>query len=295
MRGGRTSLYLPGQPIGNRFRVERLLGRGGAGSVLAATDLLTGRRVALKLLRSSVAGDPTAVERFRREALVLQAIDHPGVVSVEDAGALDDGTLYLALELLEGCTLAQRLREGRPILPQHLAPIVRGLCSALEAIHAMGVLHRDVKPGNIFLPEQEEIARASEVDRSVVVKLVDFGLAKVPGLEGLTARGVTVGTARYMAPEQLTAPVSLDARVDVYATGVVLYEALSCHPAFLGTHERHPYEDILDGRFTPLLELEPELGAELAAVVERAMAKRPQDRFASAAALADAFHDAVVR
>jgi serine/threonine-protein kinase len=279
----RTSLFIPGQRIGGRFRVEGFLGRGGAGNVLAAVDEELGGRVALKLLRSKASLDPVLVERFRREAKALSNIDHPGVIGVKDAGPLDDGTLFLAMELLDGKTLAQRVAADGPLTPAELAPILTGLCDALCAIHALGILHRDVKPANVFLP--------SAGDPDDVVKLVDFGVAKISGLEAITTTAVSVGTAPYMSPEQLRGR-PLDARVDVYATGVTIYEVLSGKRPFVTTPERHIYEAILAGAFTPLVEAAPSVPGPIAEVVERAFARDVDARFATAEAFARAFAEA---
>ncbi len=265
--------------------MEGFLGRGGAGNVLAAVDEERGGRVALKLLRSKASLDPILVERFRREAMALSNIEHPGVIGVEDAGPLDDGTLFLAMELLEGRTLAKCIAEEGPLPAAALAPIVSGLCDALAAIHDLGILHRDVKPANVFVPEGD--------DPGDVVKLVDFGVAKIDGLDAITTTAVSVGTAPYMSPEQLRGR-PLDPRVDVYAAGVTLYEALSGQRPFATTPERHIYEAILSGAFAPLAETAPAVPAAVATVVEQAFCRDVDGRFESAAALAAAF-DAAVR
>jgi len=279
----RTSLFIPGQRIGGRFEVRRFLGRGGAGNVLEAVDAETGERVALKLLRTKASLDPVKVERFRREAKALSNIDHPGVIGVEDAGPLDDGTLFLAMELIEGQTLGQRLAKDGPMEASALTPIVTGLCDALSAIHALGIVHRDVKPSNIFVPKTD--------DPTDVVKLVDFGVAKISGLEGITTTAVSVGTAPYMSPEQLRGR-GLDARTDVYATGVTLYEALTGTRPFKTTNERHIYEAILAGAYPPLASVAKNVPAPVVKVVERAFSKDASARFGDAKSLAEAYADA---
>lgn len=284
----RTSLFIPGQSIGGRFRVERFLGRGGAGNVLAAHDDFTGKRVALKLLRSAAAVDAILVERFRREATALDGIDHPGVIGVEDAGVLDDGTLFLAMELLEGLTLAQRIARQGPMSADELAPVLAGLCDALGAIHRRGILHRDIKPSNIFLPDP---AVSSDV-----VKVVDFGVVKIDGLEGLTREAVSVGTSAYMAPEQLRGRgAALDVRVDVYAAGVTAYEALSGKRPFMTSQDLHVYEAILAGRYPSLIEAAPSVTPAVVRTVERAFAKDAASRFRDAGAFGAAFTAAAGR
>ena len=290
--GTETIKRVRGDVLGGRFRIDRHLGKGGMGSVLAATDLHSGRKVALKVMRSAVAAQPIAVERFKREAAVLGAIEHPAVVGVKEAGAFEDGTFYISLELLEGRTLKQRLTEDGPLAAPLMVPMVRGLCDALEAVHAAGIVHRDVKPSNIFLPEWSVMERASATGEAVMVKLVDFGVAKVLGEEGLTATGLTVGTARYMAPEQL-AGLDVDGRADLYAVGVVIYEALTGTHPFMQKGPGQLHQSIISGEHQPLVEMAPGLHRAVAAVVEKAMARHAEDRYATAAELARAFADAV--
>ncbi len=287
-----ASSPLPGQRIGGRFLVERELGVGGMGAVYAAVDLLTGARIALKLMRAELAGDARAVERFRREGAALAAIRHPSVVQSREVGELEDGTLYLAMELLEGETLAARLeRQGR-MNPEQLLPIVLGLCEGLAAAHAGGIIHRDIKPSNVHLPDRAQLAHAEATGGVAPVKLVDFGVARVRGFSKVTSSGLAVGTVRYMAPEQLTGG-AVDERADLYALGVVMFEALAGEHPFERTAGDDLIGTVLVGRATPLSALRPDLPPALTQVVARAMARVPTERFASAAALADAFARAV--
>ena len=211
-----------GALIGGRFRLESELGEGGMAQVFVATDIATHRKVAIKLLKEGRSEQQDEAEaRLRREAELLSRLTNPAIVQVETYGRANDGRLFMAMELLQGETLGDLMRRQQQLDPEELAPIVAGIAAGLAAAHKAGIVHRDLKPDNIFL------ARDKPED-AVQVKLLDFGISKVYGVaERLTRTGQILGTPRYMAPEQLAADHDLDARVDVYAMGVILYEALS--------------------------------------------------------------------
>jgi len=282
----------PGALVAGRFRLEEELGAGGMGTVFAATDLETGVRVALKLMRPELAGDDRAVERFRREGAALGAVRHASVVQIREVGEAE-GTLYIAMELLEGETLSDRLERTGPMNPEQLLPVVLGLCDGLAAAHEAGVIHRDIKPSNIHLPSPEVLAEAERTHERAPVKLVDFGVARIASLSKMTSTGLAIGTVRYMAPEQLTGS-AIDERADVYSLGVVLYEALGGEHPFERTSGHDPVGAILVGRATPLSSLRPDLPPSVTQVVRRAMARLATERFASARELADAFRRAVL-
>ncbi|HKA37027.1 MAG TPA: protein kinase [Thermoanaerobaculia bacterium] len=260
---------VPPERLG-RYRILHQLGEGGMGVVFAAQDESLGRRIALKTI---VAMDPSSRERFRREARAAAAVNHPNVCQVYEIGE-DSGQMFIAMELLEGESLAERLKKG-PMPVEEAGKLARGILAALQALHDAGTLHRDLKPSNVFLTRHG-------------VKLLDFGLARpVPGeltqeLEAgadLTRPGMIVGTPRYMAPEQVTGqPVVVG--TDLFAAGVLLYEAVAGRPAFVGG----TVAEIL----VATLHEEPPALAGGAAVVafdralRRALAKRPADRYASA-------------
>ncbi|MCA9637851.1 MAG: serine/threonine protein kinase, partial [Myxococcales bacterium] len=211
-----------GELIGGRYRPLRVLGAGGMGRVLEAEDLEGGGRVALKVPVQAIGDDPRARARFVREAQAAALLDHPNVVRVLDVVSRDDGAPVMVLELLEGETLAARLgREGR-LSPAATADALVPVIEALQQAHRRGLVHRDVKPDNIFL---------AEVDGALVPKLLDFGITKVlqrslGSTMSQTITGQIIGTPDYMAPEQLCGEAEVDARVDVWAVGVVLYECL---------------------------------------------------------------------
>ena len=281
--------YAAGVVVGSRFRLERKLGEGGMGEVFEAVDLQTDARIALKLMRRELADDDRAVERFRREGAALAVVQHPAIVQIREVGELDDGTLYLAMELLEGENLSVRLGRVGPMPPAQLLSIVRSLCDGLSAAHAAGIVHRDIKPSNIHLPDGEG---PDQDGPGAQVKLVDFGVARVRGFSKMTSSGLAVGTVRYMAPEQLSG-AAVDERADLYALGVVLYEALSGEHPFERTSGEDPIGAVLVGRATPLSSLRPDLSPAITRVVHKAMARLATERFASARALADAFGAAV--
>ncbi|MDW8361968.1 MAG: serine/threonine-protein kinase [Myxococcales bacterium] len=269
-----------GTTLAGRYAIERLLGQGGMAEVYAAHDRATGRSVAIKLLRREVAGNAEAVERLRREGAVLASLRHPSIVAIETYGQLEDGRLFLVMERLHGETLGARMRRLGPLQPPMLVPIVQDAVAALAAAHARGVIHRDLKPDNLFLVETEE---------RPVVKLLDFGISKVVGDSRITATGEVLGTPRYMAPEQLRAEPDLDARTDVYAMGVVLFEALAGTSPFLAPTPSELLVAILQGRHPPLRSFRPDLPEAIEAVVARAMARTREARFSSIEELGQAF------
>ncbi len=261
-----------GQPgrIGH-YAIAGKLGEGGMGIVYLAHDEVLGRAVAVKTM--SLSGDESARARFRREARAAAAINHPNVCQIYEVGE-DDGEMFIAMELLEGETLADRLRRGGLSVSETL-PIGLGVLSALQALHARGVIHRDLKPTNVFLTAHG-------------VKLLDFGLARAvdPDLaqslavtNDVTRTGMLVGTPRYMAPEQVRGE-GLDFRSDLFAVGAILFEMLAARPAFDG---KNPVE-ILHGTLyeqPPALTGSPAVAA-VDRVIRRALAKRPSERPASA-------------
>lgn len=265
---------LTGTILGGKYRIMRKIGSGGIGAVYAAEHIALGSQVAIKVLRGAAAADASEIARLRREAQVQVSIEHPNVVRVFDLDQMPDGSIYVVMELLRGFSLAERLRENGPVAPGEAIPIFRQVCQALDAAHRLGVVHRDLKPGNIFICE----------DRTV--KVLDFGMSKLTGAESLTQDGYTLGTPEYMSPEQcIGAPV--DARADVYAFGVLMYEALTGEIPLRGRHRRELLD--LHQRTMPqyLRDKRPdlEIPPELDAAVMVCLAKRAAERPATARAL----------
>jgi serine/threonine-protein kinase len=277
---GRPSQLPPvGAVLAGRWHLEEQLAAGGMGAVFRAVDA-SGTRVAIKVLHPELASQTELRRRFRRESSILAALDHPGIVRILDTGTDERDRSYTVMELLDGETLQARIERGGPMSPQALAPIVAQVCDALAAVHEHGVVHGDLKPANVFLVVEGDAERAT---------LVDFGLSKVHGLDRLTQTGEVIGTPAYMAPELLTGDGGLDGRVDSYALGVILYEALSGTLPFT---ERNPGKlmfDVVMGKSVPLTEVAAGVPDAVAAVVERAMATPRDARFGSPTALAEAY------
>jgi serine/threonine-protein kinase len=214
-----------GQTLNNRFKIESKIGEGGFGAVYRGVQLATGRKVALKLLHPEMTKDENLVARFRREGMVLCNLRDAHTITTYDFDQTPDGTLYIAMELLEGKSLHQIFHEQAPLEWKRMFKILAEMCSSLAEAHAQGIVHRDLKPENVYLE--------SRPGNPEFVKILDFGIAKVmrgdsidPASPQLTATGQTLGTLEYMSPEQLMGK-PLDGRSDVYALGVVAYEMIT--------------------------------------------------------------------
>jgi len=257
--------------LAGRYAMRRRIAGGGMGEVREATDTVLERPVAIKVLSPALAGDERFLERFRREARAAAGLTHPNVAQVYDYGE-DGRTRFIVMELLQGETLAARLGREKRLPPEEAASIGAQTADALEAAHRAGVVHRDVKPGNIMLTPGG-------------VKVMDFGIAAAAHDTSLTATGSLLGTAMYMAPEHVSGDPATAAS-DVYALAVVMYEALTGAPPFemetpVATAAAHVHTAP-----APLLTRAPDVPAPLAAAVERGLAKDPDARPPSAAAFA---------
>ena len=261
------------QVIAGRYRLGALLGAGGMARVVAAHDLRLDRRVAIKLAPASGI-DRAGRERFVREARSSAGFSHPNAVAVFDAGEAD-GHLYLVMELVDGPSLAARLAEHGPLDIDEALTITSAVLAALGAAHAAGIVHRDVKPGNILLGP------------GGAVKLADFGIAKRLGdiSADLTGTGQFIGTPKYLAPEQVVGEPVTPA-TDLYAVGVVLFEMLAGHPPFEGDTPIATAIAHRDASIPDLRLVRPDVPGHVAAAVARAMAKDPAARFASAGQMA---------
>jgi serine/threonine protein kinase len=280
---------LIGVVVDGKYRVEALLGEGGMGVVYRATQIRLERTVALKVMRGDYARESTRPERFKREALAIARIKHPNAITVYDFGVCPAAGAYFVMELLEGRSLRAALQEKGSFAPAAAVELMAGICDAVDAAHAAGVVHRDLKPANIFLE--------SLPDGAVAVKVLDFGIAKLVATPGqapkeLTVDGAAVGTPLYMSPEQCDG-LSVDARSDVYALGCLAYELLAGRPPFRAGSEAALFIKHLTEIPKPPSAFNGTIPRSLDAVVLRAVAKLPGERYQTAAGLALALAAAV--
>jgi tetratricopeptide (TPR) repeat protein len=265
----------PGDIIDRRFAIERFAGSGGMSQVYRARDVDTLQPVALKVLH---AAPPSGHElRFEREAQALAALEHPGIVRYVAHGSTADGRTYLAMEWIDGEDLEVRLGRGALTVPETMT-LGRRLAGALGVVHARGVVHRDLKPSNVLLA-------GADVEHA---KIADFGVATLPGAVRATQTGMIVGTPAYMAPEQARADRELDARVDVFALGCILYECLAGRPAFEGQHVMAVLAKIVFDEVPSLRDAARNVPHAVAALVARMLAKEPRSRLADGGAVARA-------
>ncbi len=268
-----TSEVGPGTVIDETYRIERMLGQGGMGIVYEAQHLRVPRRVAIKLLRDQP--DPSLLARFRQEAEVTSRLRHDGIVDVMDFNTLPSGASYIVMELLDGESLASRIGQG-PMSVEDTLGIVRQIAAALHAAHCAGVVHRDMKPENVFLTKRERDGVL--VDH---VTLLDFGISKVHGSSVIrTNENVVLGTPRYMAPEQaLGRNDDIDPRADQFALGVIAYEMLTGLPPFDSQNTTQVMFQIAYEKPVTLSTRRPDLPESVVAPIARAMSKQPADRF----------------
>ncbi len=269
--------------IGGRYELGEMLGRGGMAEVRKGTDTRLGRVVAVKRLRTDLASDATFQARFRREAQSSASLNHPAIVAVYDTGEeqATDGPHgeivaqpYIVMEYVAGRTLREILREGRKILPERALEITSGVLSALDYSHRAGIIHRDIKPGNVMLTPSGD------------VKVMDFGIARAisDASSTMTQTAAVVGTAQYLSPEQARGE-TVDSRSDVYSAGCLLYELLTGRPPFVGDSPVAVAYQHVREQPQPPSDHDQELPEAIDAIVMKALAKRVEDRYQSAAAM----------
>lgn len=271
----------PGDVIADKYRVERVLGRGGMGVVVAATHLELGKLRALKFMTPEALRSGSSVERFNREARITAELSSEHVAKVVDTGRLSDGTPYLVMEYLEGKELSSVLKENGPLPVQKAAFYLVQACDGLAEAHARGIIHRDIKPGNLFL--------TTRADGSSCVKVLDFGISKMAAeiVDGsLTRTDQILGSPFYIAPEQLHSTSEVDARADIWSLGVVLYELLIGKPPFQGDTLPQIVAAVLSGNAKAPSLVNPNLPAAIDAVFARCVEQNREKRFASVAELA---------
>ena len=263
--------------LGDRYQLGAMIGTGGMSDVFIADDLRLHREVAIKVLRSDLARDPSFVTRFNKEALSVAALNHPGIVSVYDSGKEEtpSGVMpYIVMEYVEGKTLREIIHKGERFPLQRAVEIVEGILTALQYSHKNGIVHRDIKPGNIMITDSGD------------TKVMDFGIARALADSGatLTSTWNIVGTAQYLSPEQATGGQA-DARSDLYSVGCLFYELVSGKPPFSGeTPVAIAYQHV-STPLTPVTDIEPSLDPALNNFFSISLAKDPADRYQSANAM----------
>ena len=264
---------LPPAVLAQRYRLERRLAQGGMAEVWLGTDLSLSRQVAIKLLKPNLASDPVVAERFRREAIAVAQLNHPNIVAVYDA-IEDGGRQAVVMQLVDGKSLRQLLDEQKKLSPELTIHIGSCVASALDAAHQAGMVHRDVKPGNILITPDGRVL------------LTDFGIAKglEPTGDDLTHDNIMMGTAKYLSPEQVRGK-RLDGRADLYSLGLVLYECLAGRVPFLGQNDADTALARLQRDPTDITRLRPTLPRGLPELIHRLLARRPDQRYASGAAV----------
>src|SRR6202451_913178 len=259
----------PPRVLSGRYERSHLIARGGMAEVYRAHDRLLDRPVALKVLFPELSIDRSFVERFRREAQHAANLSHPNIVPVFDGGE-DTGTYFIVMEYIDGRPLSSILKSAGPLSAERTADIGSHVAAALGYAHKHGVIHRDVKPGNVLITDEGQ------------VKVSDFGIARALNTdESLTQTGAVMGTATYFSPEQAEG-VGVDARSDIYSLGVVLFEMVAGRPPFLGESPVSVASKHVRDLPPPLRSLRATVPADLEAVIAKAMAKSPDDRYASA-------------
>ncbi len=274
-----------GTLIAGKYRVERELGRGGMGVVVAATHVDLDQHVAIKILQKSAALSPDALTRFLREAKAAAKIRSEHVTRVMDVGKLETGLTYIVMEYLEGSDLAEMLRQEGQLRISDAAEYILQACEGIAAAHAAGIVHRDIKPANLFV--------ARERGRADKIKILDFGVSKISNgaagekQAGTTQTGQVFGSPMYMSPEQLDADVAVDGRTDIWALGVVLFELLAGKPPFQGKSSANIMSSVLRDPAPKLRSIRPDVPPALEEVVARCLEKDREFRYATVIDLAE--------
>jgi eukaryotic-like serine/threonine-protein kinase len=280
------AMLSPGTIIGNKYRIDGVLGAGGMGYVLAATHMQLGAQVAIKFVRDELARDEAIVSRLLFEAQAVARMRSAHIVRVLDVARLSSGAPYIVMEHLEGSDLAAVLAESGPLPVHDVVGYVLQTCEGLVEAHGFGIVHRDLKPENLFLAHTPE---------GIVLKILDFGISKDIGTtlrrgsrSSLTNGGAAIGSPSYMAPEQMRALANLDGRADIWSLGAILFELLTGRCPFEAESPPLLFSKVLVEEAPSLLDAMPDAPVELAAIVRRCLQKDPSARFQSVAELAQA-------
>ncbi|HEU5074639.1 MAG TPA: protein kinase [Polyangiaceae bacterium] len=268
-----------GDLVDGKYRIIRLLGEGGMGAVYEGENTRIHRRVAIKVLHAGVAANGDAVARFEREAQAAGRIGSEHIVEVLDLGQLADGERYMVMEFMDGESLSSRIHQSGRLTAAQVYPIALQMLEGLGAAHSAGIIHRDLKPDNVYLVRNKK-------GQTDFVKLLDFGISKFNAMGGefsMTRTGAVMGTPYYMAPEQAKGAKDIDTRVDIYAAGVILYEAVSGQVPFnADTFNELIFKIVLESP-PPVEQVAPGLDPGFAAIISKAMARDLNERFASCA------------
>lgn len=278
-----------GMVLDGKYKIERLIGKGGMGNVYESKQLHMGLLVAVKILHPHLITDGTAVERFRREARSAHAVNHPNAISIMDFGVTTDNILYLVMELIDGISLHALIKKEGALDPVRAVRMMKQTCLAVNVAHQKAIIHRDLKPDNILITDSGTPKEK--------VKVIDFSIAKVRAADtsgNITTAGVVVGTPQYISPEQAQG-FELDHRSDIYSMGIIMYQMLTGVLPFNGKTSAMLLMQHIQAKVKPLRELKPDIPEELDAAVIRALAKAPTDRPQTALIFAEEIEAAVVK
>jgi serine/threonine protein kinase len=266
---------LCGQTLAGKYKIEGFLSRGGMGAVYRATHVMLGKPVALKLIRPEIVTSPEVVRRFQREARAASLLSHPNIVTIYDLGQVEDGTLYLAMELCVGMSLKDVIVAEGPLAPRRAVRLCRAIAGALALAHRNRIVHRDLKPHNVMI--------ARDAEGQEIPKLLDFGIAKAVETDGatLTSTGMVLGTPRYLSPEQARG-LSVDGRSDLYSLGIIFYEMLVGRVPFDDPSVPSLLVKHVAEAPRPPSELRPDVPSAIESIVLRLLEKDPARRFQSA-------------
>ena len=283
-----AALVAIGAVLRGTYRLVRPLAEGGCGDVYVAVHTRLGSEVAVKVLHPSLAGAAEVLARFRHEADIMAALRHPHIVQILDFDVTDEGIPFLVMELLEGRALGRSMITGQAFDPRAAAHIVDQIAQALQAAHAHGIVHLDLKPDNVIL--------VSTDGRDDFVKVIDFGISRASWSVRPAGVPIIAGTPEYMAPEQACGPgVDIDHGADQFSLAGLAYTLLTGHQPFVGSDPLAVLYSVINDAVLPPSRLAGWLGAEVDAVLERGLSKRPADRFPDILAFSDALRDAVER
>ena len=267
-----------GQVLDGKYKIVRVIGEGGMGAVYEGENIRIRRRVAIKVLHAGVASNTEMVQRFEREAQVAGTVGNDHILEILDLGALPGGERYMVMEYLDGETLTDRIKARTQVAPAEAVQLLRQVLRGLSAAHAAGIVHRDLKPDNIFILKEKAGIRD-------FVKIIDFGISKFSEVGGQSSRmtrtGALMGTPHYMSPEQATGSMDIDRRTDIYAVGIIMYEAVTGRVPFQAETFNQLLFEIALAKIIPARQVVPDLDPAIDSIIMKASARDPAQRFQS--------------